>query len=151
MFFCPDSKNAIDVSLMRYLFPVLLIALVLILLMFHFMAPQILTNQLHNHKLVAEPYFTILNNSYYSNVFLHIGIDINAACMKCDTHSFFFALKVQLIYNVVLISVVQQSDSDIYIYVLFHIFFCYGLSQNIQYGSLCYTVGHYCLILIFFN
>ena len=44
MFFGPDSKNAIDFSLMSYLFSVLLIAHVLILLMFLFMAPQILTN-----------------------------------------------------------------------------------------------------------
>ena len=41
-----------------------------------------------------------------------------------------------------LISAVQQSDSVIYIYIythtLFHIPFPYGLSQDIQYSSLCY-------------
>ena len=59
-------------------------------------------------------------------------------------------IKVQLIYNV-LISAVQQSDSvihtyiciyvHIYIYILFYILFHYGLSQDTEYSSLCYTVG----------
>ena len=31
-----------------------------------------------------------------------------------------------------LISTVQQSNSVIYIYVLFHILFCCGLSQDIE-------------------
>ena len=38
---------------------------------------------------------------------------------------------------------VQKSDSDIYI--LFH----YGLSQDIQYSSLCYTVGPCCLSILY--
>ena len=44
------------------------------------------------------------------------------------------------VYNVVLISAVQQSDSVIYvyIYILFHVLFCYGLSQDIEYTSPCY-------------
>ena len=29
----------------------------------------------------------------------------------------------------------------IYIYILFHILFLYGLSEDIEYISLCYTVG----------
>ena len=57
--------------------------------------------------------------------------------------------EVYLIYNVVLISTVQQSGSYIYeyiyIYILFHILFHYGLSQDIEYSSLCYTVEHFCL------
>ena len=46
----------------------------------------------------------------------------------------------------VLISAVQQSNSYIYIYmypniyILFHIIFHYGLFQDIEYSSLCYTV-----------
>ena len=31
------------------------------------------------------------------------------------------------------------------IYILFHILFHYGLSQDIDYSSLCYTVGPCCL------
>ena len=46
--------------------------------------------------------------------------------------SLFFKTEVQLIYNVVLVSGVQQSDSVVYI--LFH----YRLSQDIEYSSLCY-------------
>ena len=52
-------------------------------------------------------------------------------------------IEVQLIYNV-LISTIQQSDSYIYIYIhtLFFIFlFHYGLSQDVEYSSQCYTVG----------
>lgn len=48
-------------------------------------------------------------------------------------------LKVWLIYNVVLISALQQSDSVTHIYVLFHTFH-YGLSQAIEY-ILCYAEG----------
>ena len=44
----------------------------------------------------------------------------------------FFKIVVQLMYNVVLISTVQQSDSIIHI--LLHIFFHYGLSQDIKYS-----------------
>ena len=46
-----------------------------------------------------------------------------------------------------LISAVQQSDSVI----LFHILFHYGLSQNIEYISLCYTVGPCCLSILYIN
>ena len=40
-----------------------------------------------------------------------------------------------------LISDVQQRDSQICIYILSHILFHYGLSQDIEYSSLGYTVG----------
>ena len=43
-----------------------------------------------------------------------------------------YFIQVELIYNVVLISHVQQSGSYI-----FHILFHYGLSQDIEYSSLC--------------
>ena len=36
-----------------------------------------------------------------------------------------------------LVSAVQQSESVIYIYIFFH----YSLLQDIEYSSLCYTVG----------
>ena len=42
------------------------------------------------------------------------------------------------------ISAVQQSDSYIYIHILFHILFHYSLSQDIEYSSLCSTVGPCC-------
>ena len=46
-----------------------------------------------------------------------------------------------------LISAVQQSDSGIHINTLFkNILFHYGLSQDIEYSSLCCTVGPYLFI-----
>ena len=52
----------------------------------------------------------------------------------------------QLIYNAVLVSGLQQSDSviNIHIHILFHILFHYGLSQDIEYSFLCYTAGPCC-------
>ena len=49
-----------------------------------------------------------------------------------------------------LISTVQQSDLVIYVYIhiLFRILFHYGLSQHIEYSSLCYTVGLCCLSIL---
>ena len=54
----------------------------------------------------------------------------------------FFLIEVWLIYSV-LVSGVQQSDSvvPIHVYILFHILFYYGLLQDFEYSSLCYTVG----------
>ena len=46
-----------------------------------------------------------------------------------------------MICNVVLISAVQQSGSLLHMYFLFHILFHCGLSKDIEYSSLCYTVG----------
>ena len=52
-----------------------------------------------------------------------------------------------MIYDVVPVLVVQQSLTYTHIDILF--FFCmifhYGLSQDIEYSSLCYTVGPCCL------
>ena len=36
-----------------------------------------------------------------------------------------------------------------YIYVLFHILFHYGLLQDIEYSSLCYTAGPYCVSILY--
>ena len=45
-------------------------------------------------------------------------------------------------YSVVLIPAVQQSDSVIHIHALFfYILFHDGLSWDIEYSSLCCTVG----------
>ena len=56
-----------------------------------------------------------------------------------------------LVYNVVFIYAIQQSDSVIYcihIYILFHILLHDGLSQDIEYSSLCCTVGLCCLSIM---
>ena len=68
--------------------------------------------------------------------------------MFCEMFIFLiYFFQVQLTYSVVIISAIQQSDSviHIYIYILFHILFHYDLSQDIEYSSLCYTVGPCCL------
>ena len=56
---------------------------------------------------------------------------------------FLFCIGVELIYNTVLVSGIQQSDSVIHIYVsiLFQILFPFRSFQNIEQNSLCYTVG----------
>ena len=60
-------------------------------------------------------------------------------------------IEAYLIYNVVLVSGVQQSDSVLYmcIYILFDILFHYSLSQDIDYNSLCYTIGPCCLFILY--
>ena len=54
-----------------------------------------------------------------------------------------------MIYNVLLVSGVQQSDSVIHLSTLFHIFFHYDLLRDIEYSSLCYTVGPCCLSILY--
>ena len=56
-----------------------------------------------------------------------------------------YFIEVQLIYNVVLISAVQESDSVMYINILPQ----YGLSQDTEYSSLCYMVGPCCLSTLY--
>ena len=83
-------------------------------------------------------------------------LDFGATCVTVPLHLFAFYLlihfiEVELIYNAVLISAVQQSGSAIYImyvyickiyvYIFFHIPFHSVLSQDIGYSYLCYTVG----------
>ena len=48
-----------------------------------------------------------------------------------------------------LASSVQQSDSDIYVYKPFQFLFHYRLLQNSKCSSLWYTVGHYCLPVLY--
>ena len=54
-------------------------------------------------------------------------------------------IRVQLIYNVVLLSCVQQCESVINtrIFILFWILFPYRSLQSIKQSSLCYKVGPY--------
>ena len=69
---------------------------------------------------------------------------------------FFFFAKIQWIYNVVqfqvystVIQLFIYISRYIYIYILFHILFHYRLLQNIEYISLCYTVGPCCLCILY--
>ena len=58
---------------------------------------------------------------------------------------------VQLIYNVVLVSAVQQRESVIHIHMstLFQIIFQYRSLQSIEQSSLCYTVDSYQLFILY--
>ena len=62
---------------------------------------------------------------------------------------FFNFIEVEWIYTVGFISAVQQSDSVLHVYILFHILSHYGLSQDIEYSSLGYTVGPCCLSILY--
>ena len=64
--------------------------------------------------------------------------------------SFWNFIGIQLIYNVVLVSGIQQSESVIHIHVstLFQILFPYKPLQRIVQSSLCYRVGPYYLYYI---
>ena len=63
---------------------------------------------------------------------------------------FLVLLKYSWFTMLCLISVIQQSDSVIHThtYILFHILFCCGLSQDIEYNSLCYIVAPCCSFYI---
>ena len=52
-----------------------------------------------------------------------------------------YFIEVQLIYNVVLISAIQQSDSVIHIYIYTFFFILFSIMVYELYSSLCYTVG----------
>ena len=68
----------------------------------------------------------------------------------------FFFIEVQLIYNIVLISAIQQSDLVvrvciyiyIYIYKFLKILFHYGFSQDIECNSPCHAVRP-CLFFVY--
>lgn len=56
---------------------------------------------------------------------------------------FFYFITVELIYPVMVILAVQQSDSVIHVCILFQILLHDGSSQGIEDSSLCATVGPY--------
>ena len=51
---------------------------------------------------------------------------------------------IQLIYNVMLVSSTQQSESVMHISTLFQILSPYGSLQSIEQSPLCYTIGPHC-------
>ena len=55
-------------------------------------------------------------------------------------------------YSAMLIYTVQQCDSVIHINAFFfHILCHYGLSQNIEYSSLCSTIGPCCSLTFYYT
>ena len=61
---------------------------------------------------------------------------------------FFSFIEAELIYNAVLISSVQQSDSIIHVYIHLHILFHYDLSNDFEYSSLCCRVDPFVYLFI---
>ena len=93
---------------------------------------------------------------YASYLLLHFSVHIPVyiPLFRLRYFSFFFKLifiGIQLIYNVVLVSAVQQSESVIHIHIstLFKILFPYRSLQSIEQCSLCYTVGAYQLSILY--
>ena len=76
-------------------------------------------------------------------------------CIKLRFRNIF--IEVYLVYNIVLVSGVQQNESDIYMYIYiyayiyahiyatFQIIFHYMLLQDFEYCFLCYAVDSSCL------
>ena len=60
-------------------------------------------------------------------------------------------IDVQLLYNLVLVATVQQSESaiQILIFSLFWISFPFRLPQSTEYSFLCYTVGSHLLSILY--
>ena len=56
---------------------------------------------------------------------------------------------VYLIYNIVLVDAVHQSESHTHIPILFQILFPYRSLESIEQGSLCCTVGPYQLSILY--
>ena len=61
----------------------------------------------------------------------------------------FYLFGVELIYNLAFVSGVQQSDSVTHTSVLFQILFTHRLLPNIEYSSLCCTVGACCVSVLY--
>ena len=87
------------------------------------------------------------NSIFVRTQSLMTNTTVSSICISRMCLSLFFLSFIEgyLIYNVVIISAVQQSASVIYIHtsILFLIIFQYGLSQNNGQSSLCYE-GYSC-------
>ena len=70
-------------------------------------------------------------------------------CFRYNVFNQFFFYRRIVVYSVVLISAVQESDSVIHIHTFFVILFHYHLSQDTEYNSPCYTVGPCCLSILY--
>ena len=94
------------------------------------------------HTINSKAFFTLISLSY-----IHSHTIMTSVYLFLFLKKFF--MDVELIYNVVLISAIQWSDSAIHRYTcFFNILFHYCLSLDIEYTSLCYTVGPCCLPIL---
>ena len=104
----------------------------------------------HHHYLTLEHIYHSKRNSIPLAVTPHFPLAPALATTSLLSFSNFSVIGVQLIYNVVLVSVVWRSDSVIhtYIFILFQILFSYRFSQNTEQSSLCYTIAVIQLLVI---
>ena len=62
----------------------------------------------------------------------------------------FFFIEIYVIYNIVLVSELYSKVIQIYLFIyIFQILFHYSLLQDVEYSSLCYTVGPCCLPILY--
>ena len=84
------------------------------------------------HKLVECWFFFGLVFFFGLTFFLNLFFNWNIGALQCSVN---FCCTVKWL-------------SYMHIYILFNIFFHYDLSQDTEYGSLCYTVGSFFFFLI---
>ena len=116
--------------------------------------------QHHNHAPQWKVFLWLRSNGFSSSVLYHVTkITFNFSLLFIQTYSFFdyqnfmllkICIGVQLVYNDMLISGVQQSESVIHTHIslLFQIVFPQKLIQKIEYSSLCYTVVDYDFLMM---
>ena len=117
--------------------------------------------QHHNYAPQWKMFLWLSSNGFSSSVFYHVTkITFNFRLLFTQTYFFFFdyqnfmflkiCIGVQLVYNDMLISGVQQSKSFIHTHIslLFQIVFPCKLIQKIEYSSLCYTVVEYNFLMM---
>ena len=115
------------------------------------------------HHLTAQtlnPSNTLFQRDFMTYLLCLGGFHL-ALCLKLSRESCLVTnINNFIIYNVVLVSGVQQSDWVICVCVckysysfslLFHILFHYNLFQDVEYSSLCYTGGPYCVSLLYIS
>ena len=89
-------------------------------------------------KLIKKKMWSVHSMEYYSTLKRKEILTPATTWINLLFFLFFKKFEVELTYNV---SAVQQSDSVVHIYTFYLYSFPYGLSQDIEYSSLCCTVG----------
>ena len=100
-------------------------------------------------------YHLKMNQEHLKNILINTWIKINCMFIFHDVQTDSFLLSVfigvQLIYNVVLVFAVQQSESVIHMHIspLFQISFPFRSPKNIEESSLCYAIGSHQLSILY--
>ena len=108
---------------------------------------------INNHLTISvRVYFWALY--FIPLVYMSVFIKISHCFDNCSFVVSFFKLifiEVQLLYNIVIVSTVQQSELAIRIHIppLFWISFPFRSPQSIEQSSLCYTVASHQLCILY--